>query len=582
MQLFRFLWVLPLLLWPCLSAFGAPNFKDLPVNYWASKYITYLADQEVSGGYPDGSFRPEQAVTRAEFAAMLAKSQGLNSPVPSTFSDVPSGHWAAPAIAAVAAQGWIAGYPGNRFLPNQSISQTEMYAIIYKASGQSGLNNSDAEVVLGTYADANRVPAWAKVAVATLLKEGFKANEESPSLIAPQARASRAVVAAALAKLLNPAFRGAKANLGPAVNVAGKLKPTAKVGEWLLEGDDAKEYTLTNLGDFSKQAWFKVGQRVQVQGSLNADTSTATKPAIKVQNITNLGQSSENAVKVFGTLQPSTQISGDWLLKTTDGATYHILNPEKFNTASWFRYGAAVSANGNLRPDIQSAEGTSLLADKIEPSAQQKTISVSGNIRPTAQSGGWYLEGENFKYVLMDIEAATSSNWFKSGAKADVEGVVRNDIPSVYTEGPVLVVSKISPNANDIEGAQTVSLYFPNLLNVVSNPGTLLGNPIDRTIEGPEIPRKSVEALLSGPTAAEQIKGYFLDKDLRQITLESLNISGGTANVKLKAPTGFTFKNANLPKQLSEAVKKTLAQFEGVQTVNLSLTTADNQSLSLN
>lgn len=81
-------------------------------------------------GYPDNTFRPEQPVDRDEFAAILrqAFSQSSERKIASgsVYKDVPQGYWAAPAIKEAYEMGFMKGYPGNEFRPNQPVSRVEV------------------------------------------------------------------------------------------------------------------------------------------------------------------------------------------------------------------------------------------------------------------------------------------------------------------------------------------------------------------------------------------------------------------------------------------------------------------------
>ncbi|MGJ8495984.1 S-layer homology domain-containing protein, partial [Glaesserella parasuis] len=86
----------------------AAIFPDTQAN-WARNAIQTLSDQGIITGYPDGSFRPDGLVTRAEFSAVLVKALGLNASASGaqTFSDVPTTHWAYPSIETVRASGLV-------------------------------------------------------------------------------------------------------------------------------------------------------------------------------------------------------------------------------------------------------------------------------------------------------------------------------------------------------------------------------------------------------------------------------------------------------------------------------------------
>ncbi|MEA5514798.1 S-layer homology domain-containing protein [Nodularia sp. UHCC 0506] len=111
------------------SASAQNTFPDVPSDYWAKPFIERLAERNIIVGYPDGTFRPEQAVQRDEFAAMIRQAFE-QEPVrqiedASAFQDVPEGYWASLAIESAYQQGFMSGYPGGFFGPNQPVSRVD-------------------------------------------------------------------------------------------------------------------------------------------------------------------------------------------------------------------------------------------------------------------------------------------------------------------------------------------------------------------------------------------------------------------------------------------------------------------------
>lgn len=107
------------------------NFPDTQ-NYWAQPFIAALANRNIVKGYPDGTFRPNQTVDRDEFAAMLKAA--FNEPAKrrissgSDYRDVPQGYWASPAIKEAYEAGFMSGYPGGNFRPQQPVTRAEALA----------------------------------------------------------------------------------------------------------------------------------------------------------------------------------------------------------------------------------------------------------------------------------------------------------------------------------------------------------------------------------------------------------------------------------------------------------------------
>ncbi len=116
---------------------GRHHFADLSPDYWADGPIQYLVDRGVIGGYADDTFRPDQNVTRAQFAKMLVGAMGwpLIAPPTPTFSDVPATYWAYSYIETAVAHGVIGGYSDGSFRPDAGITRAQVAKMIYLARG---------------------------------------------------------------------------------------------------------------------------------------------------------------------------------------------------------------------------------------------------------------------------------------------------------------------------------------------------------------------------------------------------------------------------------------------------------------
>ncbi|MFH1387089.1 MAG: S-layer homology domain-containing protein [bacterium] len=106
-------------------------FDDVPNNFWANGPIEYLATMGILKGYPDGEFKPERYLTRAEFAAILERTRVYpTGEVVAPFPDVPAHHWAHSLIADSAKAGLVVGYPSGMFVVNGNITRAESVAVI--------------------------------------------------------------------------------------------------------------------------------------------------------------------------------------------------------------------------------------------------------------------------------------------------------------------------------------------------------------------------------------------------------------------------------------------------------------------
>ena len=104
------------------------TFSDVPKGCWAANYVGYMQQFGVITGYSDGSFRPDAPVTRAEFAAIASRFEKLTEGSKS-FTDVPDTYWAARYINFAATRGWVTGYSDGTFKPEDPITRAEVAAV---------------------------------------------------------------------------------------------------------------------------------------------------------------------------------------------------------------------------------------------------------------------------------------------------------------------------------------------------------------------------------------------------------------------------------------------------------------------
>ncbi|MEK8129014.1 InlB B-repeat-containing protein [Paenibacillus filicis] len=118
------------------------SFTDVLAGHWAKAAIDRVTKMGLMEGYPDGSFKPEQTITRAELASLVAR---LNSDTASSsvgsFSDV-DGHWAQKAIESVKGAGIINGYPDGTFRPEAELTRAEAVTMISKLLGRGPLSGA--------------------------------------------------------------------------------------------------------------------------------------------------------------------------------------------------------------------------------------------------------------------------------------------------------------------------------------------------------------------------------------------------------------------------------------------------------
>ncbi|WKA57796.1 S-layer homology domain-containing protein [Planococcus shenhongbingii] len=113
-----------------------PSFKDIN-KHWAESYIEGAKKREITIGYPDGTFKPNQNISRAEAVTTIVRAykvvQGsAKASVNGNFKDITVKHWAYPNILLAVNQGFVNGYPDNTFKPENKIKRAESFALIYR------------------------------------------------------------------------------------------------------------------------------------------------------------------------------------------------------------------------------------------------------------------------------------------------------------------------------------------------------------------------------------------------------------------------------------------------------------------
>ncbi|MTJ07112.1 DUF1565 domain-containing protein [Anabaena sp. UHCC 0204] len=172
---------------------GNTAFKDVQTGYWAKAYIEALAAQNIIAGFPDGTFKPNEPVTRAQFAAIINKAftpSATRSAI--VFKDVKSNYWAYSAIRVASSSPFLSGYPDLTFKPEQQIPRVQ--ALVALANGLGLTANT--QNVINFYNDASQIPDYALSPVAAATSRQLVINYPTVKQLAPTRQATRAEIAA--------------------------------------------------------------------------------------------------------------------------------------------------------------------------------------------------------------------------------------------------------------------------------------------------------------------------------------------------------------------------------------------------
>ncbi|AFY99787.1 protein of unknown function DUF187 [Calothrix sp. PCC 6303] len=170
------------------------TFSDIQ-NNWARVFIEALAKRGVVTGLPNGTFRPDNSLTRGEYAAMIMKAfnkvQNKRTYIP--FADVPSKHWAATAIQKAYETGFLSGFPDRLFRPDSRISRLDVLLSLVTGLELNLKIKPDLVAKLPQiYQDAATIPTYATNQVALATSAGFVSSYPNSKLLNPTLASLRA------------------------------------------------------------------------------------------------------------------------------------------------------------------------------------------------------------------------------------------------------------------------------------------------------------------------------------------------------------------------------------------------------
>jgi hypothetical protein len=182
---------------------SAVEFDDIASSPWAVDAITKLANAGIINGVADGKFAPYLFSKRGDFILMIAKTLKLDTDEESGFTDVAPEKYYANAIAAAKQAGIATGYSDGTFKPEENITRQDMMILVVKALEYLNYSTDSDLAVLDDFADSNDISDYAKPYVATLVNAGFVSGTDKG--IEPKALITRAQMACLVSPLYDVA-----------------------------------------------------------------------------------------------------------------------------------------------------------------------------------------------------------------------------------------------------------------------------------------------------------------------------------------------------------------------------------------
>ena len=388
-------------------------------GHWAEAQIQSWLDEGLASGYPDGTFKPNREVSRAEFVAMVNRAFGIESEgALSGFADVKEGQWFYADVMAAKAKGYFGGYPDGTFKPQNSISRQEAASSLARL-----LNLDQTTQVLEQFEDSAQIPQWSRGSVGALVENGLMGGYPD-NTFKPTRSITRAEAVATLDRARNIEKRlfDKAGTYGPAagtktirgnvtISAAGvTLRNTVITGDLLLaESIGDGDVTLKNVtvkgtttvaGGGSNSVQLidcqipeikvtKDGVRVVASGNTSIKVTVLESGAILVE-VETTGPGFETVI-VSETIPPGSKISLSGNFESVEvGANVEIDAPEGEIKKLTLNAPAKVTGKAVIKEATINAEGASI-EQKPEKTnvAEGVSAEVGGEtVKGSASSGG--------------------------------------------------------------------------------------------------------------------------------------------------------------------------------------------------
>ncbi|MBF2026064.1 MAG: family 10 glycosylhydrolase [Oscillatoriales cyanobacterium C42_A2020_001] len=381
---------------------ASARFSDVQ-THWARPFIEGLAQRNIIRGFPDGTFRPEQGVTRAEFSVMLQTAfprTGSRPYVP--FVDVPANFWAISAIRWAYETGFLSGFPGQQFRPNEQIPRAHTLVSLV---GGLGFTTSETVSLPNVYEDAAQIPAWASSAIATATANQIVVNYPALRRLRPTQPTTRAEVSAFVYQCLMAL------NQAPAI-----------ASPYIVQWSPVQTVQVSHRREF-RAAW--ITSVWNKDWPSKAGLSSQQQQAEFIRILEQLQASNFNAlilqVRPEGDAlyQSSSDPWSNWLTGTQGQAPNPLYDPLAFAIAechkrnielhAWFNpYRARTSRNTvNVRPHIAATNpdvvyewGTQLWMDPGAKIVQDRTYTVIMDVVRRYDVDGIHLDDYFYPYPI--------------------------------------------------------------------------------------------------------------------------------------------------------------------------------------
>ena len=154
------------------------NFTDVSNDAWYCSAVSTLSAMGILSGYPDAAFRPNASITRAEFAAIATRFDAAGDKTPASFDDIAI-HWAKDEISVAANNGWVNGYEDGSFRPQNNITRAETMSLVNRVLNRNPETAEDLLPDMITFTDNADTNAWYYLAVQEATNSHYNTSKEN-------------------------------------------------------------------------------------------------------------------------------------------------------------------------------------------------------------------------------------------------------------------------------------------------------------------------------------------------------------------------------------------------------------------
>lgn len=544
------------------TAFGATTLSDIK-GHWAETYINKAVKQGIVTGYPDGKFRPDAAVSRAEFVTMVNKALGNNGSATVTFKDVPSFEWYYQGVAKAVAAAYTGGYDDGTFRPDAKISRQEAAVMISRIVPTYGYTAS-----LSKFKDGAKVASWAATAVSKVNGKGYIGAYDD-GLLHPEDSLTRAQTAKIITEMID------KENIVKSVETVKKDDTTLSNriyanGVTIHKDLDDGDATINNcvvLGTLLVQGGGLDSVTVQNSRIANATVSRADDPVRLLLK----GETTVNALRAerIATIETSSLAGGDF---GAGAKTLSLIGSSNITLAGSF---PKVSVDGRTA-ELTLNSGTITDLD-ITASGRDAIIAVESkatvtNATVNAQAA---FQGEG-TIRTMDVQANSVTYEKKPSTLRVASGVTTKPVQVTATagkfdpkDGETGVKASVDPTITfsyrieTAKGDKIDSDYLEDKIVFKRNDSKGANVPFTAKINSANkiITIMPDENLVDGKYYLGFAKSAFRNYDTEEALIASY-VTWTVGNVS----DDVTFKPANGDKNVSKTVKPTLTFEEAIET----------------